>query len=110
MSLISPEMIGRTNADRKQEFEEAKTNGCRWLVECTDDFVFGLGYYEDDDGVFFKGCKTDADVDALIDEYEGTLNTCRDVIDLQTPINVSPEPGEKYIREISVEDWKNGKR
>ena len=110
MSAMSPEMIERTNALRRESFDEAVGEGNRWLVECTDDFVFGLGYYEDDDGVFFTACKTDADVDTRIDEYEGTLNTCRDVIDLQTPINEEPQEGEKIMRWITVADWKERKR
>ena len=94
MSIVSKEMLDRTNAYRRQRFEEAAADGCRWLVECTDDFVFGIPSYDDDDGVFFVDCKTDADVNALIDEYEGTLNICRDVIDLQTPINTPYNHGQ----------------
>ena len=42
MSAMSPEMIERTNALRRESFDEAVGEGNRWLVECTDDFVFGL--------------------------------------------------------------------
>ena len=110
MSRFSVKMILRTNKHFRERFKEAKAGGYRWLVGCSDDFVFA-GADEDSDGIFFIECRTDEEVDALIDEYEGTLNTCRDVIDLQGPFKKwSKWWTGKIAREISVQDWISGKR
>jgi len=55
MSAMSPEMIERTNALRRESFDEAVGEGNRWLVECTDDFVFAIPHYEDDDKTGQRG-------------------------------------------------------
>ncbi|MDP7670087.1 MAG: hypothetical protein QF592_05910 [Alphaproteobacteria bacterium] len=42
MGEFSFEMLKRTNALRKESFDEAVGEGSQWLVECTDDFVFAF--------------------------------------------------------------------
>lgn len=89
---------------RRQRDQEARDAGARWLIEGSDLWDFQRG--DEDAGVFFHRCATEAEVDALLNHYAADeWNKVVGIYDLAKPLEpqrggIEPTLWLEGVREV----------
>jgi hypothetical protein len=82
---------------RREQQEEARRAGARWLVECYDTWEFPRG--EEGVDFYFETCESDSEVDALVVRFADGWNRVAGIYDVSRPL---AEQGEG----LSPDAWR----